>query len=65
MADPLVSVSKAADRLAARQAATDEARERLYAAILAAYQAGESKAAIARAAGVTRQWVMTILERRG
>jgi DNA invertase Pin-like site-specific DNA recombinase len=62
-ANHLARVSGAKRRLAAREKATDEAREQLRAAVLAAFRAGESKSAIARAASVSRQYVTTLLER--
>lgn len=62
MANPLDHVRKAAEALRAREKATDEARAKLHERILEAAKAGESKSAIARAAGVSRQWITRLLE---
>jgi AraC-like DNA-binding protein len=64
MPDHLATVRKAAERLTARQKATDEARDQLRQRIYEAADAGHSMSAIARAAGVSRQWVANLLSRR-
>jgi DNA invertase Pin-like site-specific DNA recombinase len=55
-------VRRAAETLRTRERAVDEAREKLKQRIIDAAQAGESRSAIARAAGVSRQWVSRLLE---
>jgi len=55
-------VRRASETLRAREKATDEARAKLRERILEAASAGESRSAIARAAGVSRQWVSRLLE---
>lgn len=62
--NPLADVRKAAERLTRAQTVTDAAREELKRRIYAAADAGESKSAIAREAGVSRQWIANLLERR-
>lgn len=62
MADHLKRVERAAAALRAREDAVDAARDELHRAILASWKAGESKSAISRAAGVSRQWVGKIVE---
>jgi DNA invertase Pin-like site-specific DNA recombinase len=64
MPEPLEAVREAAERLRRAQDATDEARDELTRQIYAAADAGLSRSAIARAAGVSRQWVSNLLERR-
>jgi hypothetical protein len=54
-------VRKAAEALRKRETAVSEAREQLHRRIVEADEAGESKSAIARAAGVSRQWVGKVL----
>jgi hypothetical protein len=44
-----------------REKGVDAAREQLHCRIVEAEKAGESKSAIARAAGVSRQWVSRVL----
>jgi DNA invertase Pin-like site-specific DNA recombinase len=61
MPNHLELVRRAAEALRTRERAVDEARENLHRRIVAASQAGESKSAIARAAGVSRQWVGKVL----
>jgi Homeodomain-like domain len=58
----LEAVRKAAEALRMRETAAFEAREKLHAKIVEAGDAGESKSAIARAAGVSRQWIARLLE---
>jgi len=60
----LDAVRKASEALRARERAADEARGRLRERILEAAKAGESRSAIARAAGVSRQWVSHLVGRR-
>jgi DNA invertase Pin-like site-specific DNA recombinase len=62
MPDHLELIRRAAETLRTRERAVDEAREKLRQRIIAAAQAGESRSAIARAAGVSRQWVSRLLE---
>jgi DNA invertase Pin-like site-specific DNA recombinase len=62
MPDHLELVTRAAEALRTRERAVDEAREKLRRRIIDAAQAGESRSAIARAAGVSRQWVSRLLE---
>jgi hypothetical protein len=54
-------VRKAAEALRTRERGVDAAREQLHRRILEADEAGESKSAVARAAGVSRQWVGKVL----
>jgi DNA-binding XRE family transcriptional regulator len=65
MANPLGDVRKAADALTRAQGRVDAARAELARRIYVAADAGESRSAIARAAGVSRQWISNLLERRG
>ena len=62
MPDHLEAVRKAAAALREAERATDKARENLTVRMLQAYEAGESRSAIARAAEVSRQWVGRIVE---
>jgi DNA invertase Pin-like site-specific DNA recombinase len=62
MPDHLERVRKAAETLRTREKAVDQARETLRQRIIEAARAGESRSAIARAAGVSRQWVARLLE---
>lgn len=62
MANHLELVRRASEALRTRERATDEARAKLHERVLEAAEAGESKSAIARAAGVSRQWVARLLE---
>jgi hypothetical protein len=62
--DPLQDVRRASERLTARSRATDAARDELRTRIYAAADAGCSMSSIARAAGVSRQWVAMLLARR-
>ena len=64
MPDHLAAVRKAAEALRAREKAVDEARAHLRQRIYEAADAGASRSAIARAAGVSRQWIANLLERR-
>jgi DNA invertase Pin-like site-specific DNA recombinase len=61
VANHLELVRKAAEALRTRERAVDAAREQLHRRIVEAGAAGESKSAIARAAGVSRQWVGKLL----
>jgi hypothetical protein len=64
MSAPLNRVTKAAERLKRAEHTASSAREALHAEIYAASDAGESMSKIASAAGVSRQWVKTLLDRR-
>lgn len=64
MAKELEAVEQAADSLRAHEKATEAARANLTRRIYTAADAGHSRSAIARAAGVSRQWVSALLERR-
>jgi DNA invertase Pin-like site-specific DNA recombinase len=64
MANHLELVRRAAEALRTREKAVDEAREKLRQRIIDAAGAGESRSAIARAAGVSRQWISRLLEKR-
>lgn len=64
MPDHLTAVRKAAERLRTRQSAVDDARAELNDRIYAAARAGVSMTKIAAAAGVTRQWISRLLEKR-
>jgi hypothetical protein len=61
MADPLRAVRAATD---ARRRGIEKLDARWHAAIRAAVQAGETQAAVARAAGVTRAWISQIMRNR-
>jgi hypothetical protein len=63
MPNHLDLVRRAAEALRTRERAVDEARAKLHDRIFAAARAGESRSAIARAAGVSRQWISQLLER--
>jgi hypothetical protein len=65
MANPLQDVREAAEALTRAQGHVDEARTELTRRIYAAADAGESRSTIARAAGVSRQWISNLLELRG
>jgi hypothetical protein len=69
MAEPSVHlrrVAAAAAQVEAREGELAAARERLTAAIVAAHlEGGESLSAVARAAGVSRQWVARLVENAG
>jgi hypothetical protein len=60
----LQAVEHAAERLRERERASEEARRNLREWVVAAFEVGESKSAIARAAGVSRQWIAQLLESR-
>jgi DNA invertase Pin-like site-specific DNA recombinase len=62
MPDHLELVRRAAETLRTRERAVDEARAKLRQRIIEAVHAGESRSAIARVAGVSRQWVSRLLE---
>ena len=62
MPDHLEAVRRAAEELQAHERAADAARAKLHQRILAAFEAAESKSAIARAAGVSRQRIARLLE---
>lgn len=62
VADDLDRVRRAAEALRTRQRAVDEAREKLLLTVARAAKAGHSQSAIARAAGVSRQWIARLLE---
>jgi len=62
MANHLDPVRRASEALQKRESAVDEARETLRQRIIEAARAGESRSAIARAAGVSRQWISRLLE---
>jgi hypothetical protein len=57
-------VCRAAEALRTRERAVDDARAKLQQRIFEAARAGESRSAIARAAGVSRQWIARLLEKR-
>jgi len=61
MPNHLDLVRRAAEALRTRERTVDEAREKLQRRIMDAAKAGESKSAIARAAGVSRQWIGKLL----
>jgi hypothetical protein len=61
MADPLRAVKAATD---ARRRGIEKLDARWHAAIRAAVNAGETQAAVARAAGVTRAWISQIMRNR-
>lgn len=60
--DHLARIEKAAKRVKDAQSQMDEARAELNSLIQAAYAAGETKSAIARALGVSRQRVQKMLD---
>ena len=62
MPNHLELVRRAAEGLRTREKAVDAAREKLHERIREAARAGESRSAIARAAGVSRQWITRLLE---
>jgi len=62
MPNHLELVRRASEALKTREAAVDEARARLRQRIVEAARSGHSRSAIARAAGVSRQWVSRLLE---
>jgi len=64
MAKHLEVVTQAAEALRSHEEAVEAARARLTVRIYEAADAGHSRAAIARAAGVSRQWISALLERR-
>lgn len=64
MPNHLELVRKAAEALKVRERAVDDARAKLHARIVDAHRAGETNSAIARAADVSRQWIMRVLEKK-
>lgn len=62
MPDHLEAVRRAAATLRDAERATDKARETLRLRMIAAARAGANNSEIARAAGVSRQWVGKIVE---
>jgi hypothetical protein len=60
----LDGVRRAAEALRTRERVADDARLKLHERIFAAAEAGESKSAISRAAGVSRQWISHLLDKR-
>jgi hypothetical protein len=62
--DSLAAVRTAAEALRESRGATELARATLHQTIREAAEAGASLSAIARAAGVSRQWIANVLEHR-
>lgn len=62
--DSLAAVRTAAEALRESQGTTKLARADLYRKIREAAEAGASLSAIARAAGVSRQWIANVLEQQ-
>jgi hypothetical protein len=60
----LAKVRAAGEKVKTREVAVERARDELYAAIMDAYGEGIPIAKIARAAGLSRQWVTHLIHGR-